>query len=158
MCPHGIDDARPVGIGTVGVRRGACGDRDPADHRAVTSVALGVALSASAPGRRPDSTCEHCGLPQAGRRFCCPGCAAAYETIEILGLGRYYRERFSTRPCARRAPTLLNARDLTRLRHDPADGAHELILAVDGLQCGACVWLIESVLAREPDMLRAAST
>jgi Cu2+-exporting ATPase len=25
---------------------------------------------------------------------------------------------------------------------------------VDGLQCGACVWLIESVLAREPDVLQ----
>ncbi len=27
------------------------------------------------------------------------------------------------------------------------------MLAVDGLQCGACVWLIESVLAHEPDLL-----
>jgi Cu2+-exporting ATPase len=27
------------------------------------------------------------------------------------------------------------------------------MLAVDGLQCGACVWLIESVLAREPSVL-----
>ena len=35
-----------------------------------------------------------------------------------------------------------------------ADGAHELSLAVDGLQCGACVWLIESVLAREPIVLQ----
>jgi Cu2+-exporting ATPase len=34
-----------------------------------------------------------------------------------------------------------------------ADGSHELTLAVDGLQCGACVWLIESVLAREPGVL-----
>ena len=28
------------------------------------------------------------------------------------------------------------------------------MLAIDGLQCGACVWLIERVLAREPDVLQ----
>ena len=30
---------------------------------------------------------------RAGRRFCCPGCAAAHDIIEGLGLGRYYRQR-----------------------------------------------------------------
>ena len=39
-------------------------------------------------------TCAHCGLTApAGRRFCCPGCAAAFETIQALGLGRYYEQR-----------------------------------------------------------------
>src|SRR5690242_21347947 len=33
------------------------------------------------------------------------------------------------------------------------DGARELVLAIDGLRCGACVWLIESVLGREPDVV-----
>ncbi len=31
---------------------------------------------------------------------------------------------------------------------------HSLTLALDGLQCGACVWLIEQVLAREPGLLQ----
>jgi Cu2+-exporting ATPase len=43
--------------------------------------------------------------------------------------------------------------DLSRFIITQPDGSHELTLAVDGLQCGACVWLIESILAREPDVL-----
>ena len=35
----------------------------------------------------------------------------------------------------------------------PGD-VHTIALAVDGLQCGACVWLIESVLARQPGLLK----
>jgi len=41
--------------------------------------------------------------------------------------------------------------DLDRHVGATAEG-WELTLAVDGLQCGACVWLIESVLAREPGL------
>ena len=48
-------------------------------------------------------------------------------------------------------PTAGTSRATSPLR---SDGAHELTLAVDGVQCGACVWLIESVLAREPDVLQ----
>ena len=41
-----------------------------------------------------ESVCAHCGLPTApGRQFCCPGCVAAHDIIEGLGLGRYYRQR-----------------------------------------------------------------
>ena len=95
----------------------------------------------------PIAACRH----RAGRRFCCPGCAAAFETIQGLGLGRYYRQRVLD-PAARAAA----AGDRPSAGTSPAtsppqpDGTHELTLAVDGLQCGACVWLIEQVLAREP--------
>ena len=43
--------------------------------------------------------------------------------------------------------------DLARHIVAKPDGTKELTLAVDGLQCGACVWLIESVLAKEPGVL-----
>ena len=51
-------------------------------------------------------------------------------------------------------PDVAERWDLSRYVADRTDGAHELTLAVDGLQCGACVWLIESVLAREPGILQ----
>ncbi len=35
------------------------------------------------------------------------------------------------------------------------DGTHELTLSVDGVQCGACVWLIEQVLGRESAVQKA---
>lgn len=97
--------------------------------------------------------CAHCGQPTApGRRFCCPGCAAAAAAIEAAGLGAYYRRRVLD-PAARPPRPEPAARwDLGRCIAEEPDGAHALTLAVDGLQCGACVWLIEQVLAREPDV------
>ena len=98
-----------------------------------------------------DAVCAHCGLPApAGRQFCCAGCAAAHDLIQGLGLGRYYQQRVLD--AAERAPKPEPAQRWDLARHVVAkpDGTHELTLAVDGLQCGACVWLIESVLAKEP--------
>jgi P-type Cu2+ transporter len=99
--------------------------------------------------------CVHCGEPApAGRRFCCPGCAAAFEIIQTLGLGRYYAQRILDPALRAPRPETTERWDLSRYIATRADGAHELSLAVDGLQCGACVWLIESVLAREPIVLQ----
>ena len=100
------------------------------------------------------NACLHCNLPTpAGRRFCCPGCAAAYETIQALGLGRYYAQRVLDPALRAPRPETAEGRDITRYATTRADGSRELTLAIDGLQCGACVWLIESVLARESDVL-----
>ena len=102
----------------------------------------------------PAGSCLHCHLPTAaGRQFCCPGCAAAYETVQALGLGRYYAQRVLDPGLRAPRPEVSEARDVSRHVATRADGSHELTLAIDGLQCGACVWLIESVLAREPDVL-----
>ena len=98
--------------------------------------------------------CTHCDLPTApGRRFCCPGCAAAFETIQTLGLGQYYRQRLLDPALRPPRPESTGRPDLARHIVARPDGSHELTLAIDGLQCGACVWLIESVLAREPAVL-----
>ena len=91
---------------------------------------------------------------RTGRRFCCPGCAAAFETIQTLGLGRYYAQRILDPALRAPRPDTAERWDLSRYVTTRTDGAHELTLAVDGLQCGACVWLIESVLAREPIVLQ----
>jgi Cu2+-exporting ATPase len=101
------------------------------------------------------SACVHCGLPAATeRRFCCPGCAAAFETIQVLGLGRYYAQRILDPSLRAPRPEAAERWDLSRYITTHPDGVHELSLAVDGLQCGACVWLIESVLARQPIVMQ----
>src|SRR5271165_4672754 len=98
-----------------------------------------------------DAVCAHCGLPTPpGRLFCCPGCAAAYEIIQGLGLGQYYRQRVLSPDLRAPRPDPVERWDLPGHVVTRTDGTHELGLAVDGLQCGACVWLIESVLARDP--------
>ena len=100
---------------------------------------------------RATSACAHCGgeVP-ADARFCCAGCEAAHATIQGLGLGRYYDQVVRDRLARRLRPVGELRTDLDRHVRATADGRHELTLAVDGLQCGACVWLIESVLARDP--------
>ncbi|MFX5522289.1 heavy metal translocating P-type ATPase metal-binding domain-containing protein, partial [Acinetobacter baumannii] len=42
-----------------------------------------------------DCTCQHCGaaLADPAQRFCCKGCAGAYELIHSLGLDGWYQRR-----------------------------------------------------------------
>jgi Cu2+-exporting ATPase len=101
---------------------------------------------------RDDTACYHCGLPSFGERFCCPGCHAAYDIINGLGLGGYYARRLFDPAQRAPKPEQADRADLVRRVATAADGTHTLTLAVDGLQCGACVWLIESVLARDPKL------
>ncbi|MEO7014673.1 MAG: heavy metal translocating P-type ATPase [Dokdonella sp.] len=105
--------------------------------------------------------CFHCGEPNPAsapilarvqglqHAVCCPGCKAAAEWIETLGLGDYYRLR--SEPAQRNeAVADYSAWDrpaLSRLhvRTSKADRA-EVIVLVDGLRCSACAWLIERAL------------
>ena len=108
----------------------------------------------TAPAAQP--LCAHCGEPVAsGERFCCPGCAAAYDTINALGLGQYYARRVLDPASRPNRPEPTDRWDLARCVVTDKDGRHSLTLAVDGLQCGACVWLIESALGRERNVVQS---
>ena len=81
--------------------------------------------------------CRHCGLPAPeGQAFCCHGCAAAFETIQQMGLGQYYTAR-ELDP-GQRAPRPEGERrdDLSAFVHTRADGSNDLELTIDGVQCG----------------------
>jgi Cu2+-exporting ATPase len=101
--------------------------------------------------------CKHCGLPFHGEGdFCCHGCAGAYELVQSLGLARYYDQRVAdpaqppTRP-----DEILPEIDLSAWSRDVGNGEKELTLMVEGLQCGACVWLIEQTLLKQPGVTAA---
>ncbi|MFD1624994.1 heavy metal translocating P-type ATPase [Azospirillum griseum] len=114
------------------------------------------------------SVCRHCGQEvTAGADsavvasdgtgpFCCSGCAAAYDLVRGLGLGRYY-DRRSVDPAARPLRPEDGAATLDYSAHarDDADGAQCLHLMVDGLQCAACVWLIETAVGQQPGVVQA---
>ena len=114
--------------------------------------------------------CFHCALPiPAGVRFaatiegasramCCPGCVAVAELIGASGLGAYYRyrERPAETPAA---PSPERRAELARYDHPSLqrtfvrvepDGLRRATLALEGMRCGACVWLIEEALRRRP--------
>ena len=74
----------------------------------------------------------------------------AFETIQSLGLGDYYERCIAERPPR---PERSEGYDLSRFITTRPDGTRELVMAIDGLRCGACVWLIESVLGKDPAVI-----
>ncbi len=106
-------------------------------------------------------TCAHCGAEiraatAAGPGFCCHGCQAAYALLGGMGLDQYYRRR-SIDPAQ---PPLRPDEDAGAIDYQPyamvgEDRLASLHLMVEGMQCAACVWLIESVLARQPGVAQA---
>lgn len=113
------------------------------------------------------TVCLHCGQEHpegAGTTasdgtgpFCCTGCAAAYDLVRGLGLERYYERRCvdpdarPLRPDGEEAPVI----DYAPHAKSEPDGTQALHLMVDGLQCAACVWLIETALARQTGITHA---
>ncbi|MCC7325271.1 MAG: heavy metal translocating P-type ATPase [Burkholderiales bacterium] len=113
-----------------------------------------------------NSTCYHCGAPNPARgrwreiiagtprEFCCAGCVAVARTVHAAGLDSLY--------AGRSAPALradAAADDWTRwgdaaeaggLVRSLPDGYREASLLIEGMNCGACVPLVESWLARQP--------
>jgi P-type Cu2+ transporter len=103
------------------------------------------------------ASCVHCGatLGPGQESFCCGGCAAAYGFIQQLGLGRYYAGRALDPAQRPPRPPSDSAGDAACHAVAAADGSAALNLAVDGLHCAACVWLIEQALARDPAVISA---
>jgi len=71
-----------------------------------------------------------------------------------MGLSLYY-ERRQLDPAARPLRPEAVTQGLDRYVRTDAQGIAELALLVDGIQCGACVWLIESVLAKAEGVVEA---
>ncbi|RAU24027.1 heavy metal translocating P-type ATPase [Paramagnetospirillum kuznetsovii] len=83
--------------------------------------------------------------------FCCRGCEGAYALVQGLGLEQYYARR-SVDPAAR----LLRPEDGATQAHDftahvslDDKGEASLHLMIEGLHCGACIWLIEALLTKQ---------
>lgn len=115
----------------------------------------------------PSGSCYHCGLtlPRDGgytvdilgqpRRVCCPGCQAVAQAIVNGGFERFYDKRAAksrnpetqTQP----DPNVFEIPEVQSKFIRPIDDDHaEVTLNVDGINCGACMWLIESCIADVP--------
>lgn len=107
----------------------------------------------------PGTACSHCGLtvPQglievgAPTQFCCAGCRTVYGVIHALGATDYYRRLDGQVAASRPAPTGRGFGEMD----DPAflaaharaagGGALAVDLQLEGMHCGACVWLVEKL-------------
>jgi Cu2+-exporting ATPase len=91
-------------------------------------------------------------------RFCCAGCEAAFALIAGLHLGSFYQRRIQEIGARALRPDPTDPRygmDFARGVTRSPDGICAIELAIDGLTCGACVWLIERVLQAEPNVISA---
>ncbi|GAA4402412.1 heavy metal translocating P-type ATPase [Quisquiliibacterium transsilvanicum] len=118
--------------------------------------------------------CFHCGLPVpaggrwrvrldgAEREMCCAGCQAVAQAIVDAGLDDYYRHRTEPAAGPSAVPPELEALALydepdVQSRFVRGDAASaETTLMLEGLRCGACVWLIERTLAAQPGVTAAS--
>ncbi len=112
--------------------------------------------------------CSHCGLPTFCRQddlrvFCCSGCMGAYAIIRELGLEDFYALRSprlvtSLEGVAAESSRSAILEDLQAAGvevHTMADGMCSVRLAVDGLHCAACSWLIERMQPTIPGLKSA---
>jgi P-type Cu2+ transporter len=108
--------------------------------------------------------CFHCGLPvpvgshwqvkidDVQQAMCCPGCEAVAQTIVDNNLTSYYRDRlsFSDKP-TELIPDALRLYDtqeqLAQFETD-TEGKLQGTFSIEGIRCGACVWLIEKHVAQ----------
>lgn len=115
------------------------------------------------------SRCFHCqeALPAtvfvvtvAGveRPVCCIGCRAAVEWIHGQGLGDYYRLRTEGAGPGPATDASFVVFDRPSVLHyyavETAPGVLEIALALEGMRCAACTWLIERALAGVPGVER----
>lgn len=118
-------------------------------------------------------SCYHCGEPVSPaldirlrvkgrvRRFCCYGCQAVCRMIQQEGLGSFYDHR--TAPAATPQALPESARAELRLFDDPDlqnrfvhqdDGGHNRAqFLIEGINCAACIWLIEKHLGQLPGVI-----
>ncbi len=118
--------------------------------------------------------CHHCGEPVdqpgrwtveidgAAREMCCAGCQAVAQAIVQGGLHDYYRTRSAPAAGAALVPPQLQAlriydEDEVQARFvRQCEGEREATLMIDGLRCGACVWLLEQGLRRRTGVTAAS--
>ncbi len=106
--------------------------------------------------------CRHCGLstpcpPESDPAsvFCCNGCRGAYQLIQGWGLESFYalRDSSSSAPAGALSDAALEVFDNDEFLGDSkprrqSDGLYQTELALLGLHCAACAWLIENLAAR----------
>ncbi|MYM41447.1 heavy metal translocating P-type ATPase [Duganella qianjiadongensis] len=132
------------------------------------------ASPAAAPAAVQPAGCYHCGLPipanarpewqvhiaGADQAMCCPGCTAVAQTIMDLGQEAYYLNRSAYAATAEGAQVLPPELQLydnadPRFVCRDSESERETTLAVDGIRCAACVWLIEQRLNQLPGVASA---
>ncbi|HMO14247.1 MAG TPA: heavy metal translocating P-type ATPase [Pirellulaceae bacterium] len=115
--------------------------------------------------------CAHCRLPvpsglidhAQSAQFCCRGCATAYSIIQENGLEAFYDLMEATtdqpiQPISDKQSIQLAEFDdeaFQRKNVQHSNGTGRVTLALQGLHCAACIWLIEKLPQLLPGVIQA---
>lgn len=96
--------------------------------------------------------CKHCKseLKVGQVDFCCKGCCVAYNTIQDLDLENYYS--YYTNLSGKSPPPvgeIDNQIDYISNIHHQEDNSFSITMMVEGLNCGACIWVIENSMKKQ---------
>ena len=99
-----------------------------------------------------DNACRHCGgVLRVGERgaFCCTGCRVVHGLLSARGITRYYDLREPViGPVAPPPRVDLKWLDAVEAAQQAQAGAERIAFDLQGVQCTACVWLIEALFER----------
>src|SRR5690606_37972874 len=113
------------------------------------------AAEAVTPVATESAVCAHCAQPLGGSRwapYCCLGCRSVSRLLSSSGLERYCDlRRGAGVPVASPAAAPVDRTWLEPLEAQvsEATGAARVDLAIQGVHCSACVWLVQTLFERQ---------
>ena len=128
-----------------------------------------AAVRAALPAAAADVACAHCTLPVpsglidagAQEQFCCGGCRTAFRIIHHPGLDTYHDTTggrddpvAAGRPLGRSSRNSITQRSASSTFVARRTDSRRSIY-LEGVHCGACVWLVERVPLIVPGVARA---
>ncbi len=99
------------------------------------------------------TSCCHCGqvtstpLPWVGKSFCCKGCIAVFQLLQSQNLHHYYElkdQRLLPASNVKTDFSYVEQLEFTS-RYAYGDNRQHIDIHVGGVQCAACLWLLEKL-------------
>lgn len=103
------------------------------------------------------NNCLHCekNLEANQKDFCCKGCQCAYQIIQENNFEDYYISRIISPKEFSLKPDLENELDILEFISITQNNEFQIDLMIQGLHCGACIWLIENLLKKQSNVIDA---
>ena len=104
-----------------------------------------------------NNNCLHCekNLEADQKDFCCNGCQSAYQIIQENNCENYYISRIISPKEFSLKPDLENELDILEFISITQNNECQVDLMIQGLHCGACIWLIENLLKKQSNVIDA---
>ena len=107
------------------------------------------------------NSCIHCERPAyKSSQFCCDGCKIAYQIINESGFADYYQNRIienqnneSGQPI--KPEEFVEISNIEQFISKDKSNTHEINLIIHGIHCATCIWLIENILHKQPNITHA---